>query len=152
MKEPTWMHLLICDTLNNKQGIKQRLLSGIMTLVLPVDRPDTTSICTDDGSGSEIEIRLREKKVWIRLFFRINSVKYKRQLLCGTFESKGGEITARVKANRAFLDRNRCYLKPIHLAVRSDCFLGVMGNIISDWTFPWQSFLWHWTYHRRCCW
>lgn len=68
------------------------MLSGIMTLVLPVDRPDTTSICTDDGSASEIGIRLRGKKVWIRLFFRINSVKYKRQLLCGTFESKGGKL------------------------------------------------------------
>lgn len=57
-----------------------------MTLV-----SDTTSICTDVGSASKIGIRFW-KKVWIKLFFRINSVKYKNQLLFGTFESKGAKV------------------------------------------------------------
>lgn len=60
----------------------------------------------------------------------------KKQELCGTFESKGGEITARVKTNKAFLDRNRCYLRLIHWAERSDCLLRVMRNIISGLAVP----------------
>lgn len=109
-------------TLNNKEGIKQRSWTAIMALVSKSVSKSVLLKCKIKG----------EKKVWITLFFRIK----KTGVVWYIWEQRGGGITARVKTNKAFLDRNRCYLKRIHWAERSDCLLRVMRNIISGLAVP----------------
>lgn len=71
-----------------------------MTPASPEDPLDTTGIQRDDGSGRKIEMRLKKKHY-----------SSEQKKVCSFLRPTGGEITVAVKANTAFPDRNRCFIK-----------------------------------------